>query len=71
QLTTVRVPEDLPRGMSEAAVRAVLLERYGIEIGAGAGPMAGRVWRIGCMGNSARPRNVALLLAALGDVLGR
>ena len=71
QLTTVWVPEDLPVGMTEADVRAVLLDRYGIEIGAGVGSMAGRAWRIGCMGHTARPRNPELLLAALGEVLGR
>ncbi|MGH9045771.1 MAG: pyridoxal-phosphate-dependent aminotransferase family protein, partial [Acidimicrobiales bacterium] len=71
QLTTVRVPGDLPSSMSEADVRGVLLSRYGIEIGAGVGPMAGTVWRIGCMGHTARPRNVELLLGALGEVLGR
>lgn len=69
QLTTVWVPENLPGAMTEADVRRALLDGYGIEIGAGAGPTAGRVWRIGCMGNTARQRNVALLLAALGDVL--
>ena len=70
QLTTVRVPDDLG-GMGEADVRAVLLDRYGIEIGAGVGVMAGTVWRIGCMGHTARLRNVELLLGALGEVLGR
>ena len=71
QLTTVFVPDDLPAAMSEAQVRSALLERHGIEIGAGVGPLAGRVWRIGCMGHTARPRNVTLLLAALAEVLGR
>jgi len=71
QLTTVRVPDDLPRGVSEADVRTMLLNHYGIEIGAGVGPMAGTVWRIGCMGHTARPRNVELLLGALGQLLGR
>jgi alanine-glyoxylate transaminase/serine-glyoxylate transaminase/serine-pyruvate transaminase len=70
QLTSVWVPE-LPTGTSEADVRRTLLGRYGIEIGAGVGPLAGRVWRIGCMGHTARPRNVELLLGALGEVLGR
>jgi alanine-glyoxylate transaminase/serine-glyoxylate transaminase/serine-pyruvate transaminase len=70
QLTTVWVPDDV-RGEGEAEVRATLLNRYGIEIGAGVGVMAGRVWRIGCMGHTARPRNVELLLGALGEVLGR
>ncbi len=70
QLTTVWVPDELG-GMGEADVRAALLHRYGIEIGAGVGVMAGRAWRIGCMGHTARPRNVELLLGALGEVLGR
>jgi alanine-glyoxylate transaminase/serine-glyoxylate transaminase/serine-pyruvate transaminase len=67
QLTTVWVPE----GTDEAGVRRSLLEDFGIEIGAGVGPLAGRVWRIGCMGHTARRRNVTLLLAALREVLGR
>ncbi|HEX6236597.1 MAG TPA: alanine--glyoxylate aminotransferase family protein [Acidimicrobiales bacterium] len=67
ELTTVWVPD----GVDEAAVRSTLLSRYGIEIGGGLGDYAGRVWRIGCMGHTARPRNVALLLGALGEVLGR
>ena len=65
ELTTVRVPD----GVDDAGVRRQLLERYGIEIGAGVGPFAGSVWRIGCMGHSARPRNVTLLVAALAEVL--
>lgn len=67
ELTTVRVPE----GVDDAKVRQVLLERYGIEIGAGAGGWAGAVWRIGCMGHTARERNVLALLAALAEILGR
>ena len=67
QLTTVLVPPDV----DDAAVRGALLQRYGIEIGGGVGPWAGRVWRIGCMGHTARPRNVTLLLAALAEILGR
>lgn len=72
QLTTVRVPHDrLPDGLDEAGVRRVLLERYGIEIGGGIGPVAGEVWRIGLMGHTARQRNVTLLLGALAEILGR
>lgn len=67
QLTTVRVPD----GVDEAAVRTQLRDRYGIEIGAGVGPLAGRVWRIGCMGHTARLANVEALLGALAEVLGR
>jgi alanine-glyoxylate transaminase / serine-glyoxylate transaminase / serine-pyruvate transaminase len=67
QLTTVVVPD----GVDDAAVRRTLLERYGIEIGGGVGPWAGKLWRIGCMGHTARLRNVTLLLAALGETLNR
>lgn len=74
QLNTVRVPE----GVDEARVRARLLEEFGLEIGAGLGAFAGRVWRIGLMGHGARPENVrkcigdlALVLAEEGLVLDR
>jgi alanine-glyoxylate transaminase/serine-glyoxylate transaminase/serine-pyruvate transaminase len=65
QLTSVRVPE----GIDEAAVRRALLDRYGIEVGGGLGPVAGQVWRIGCMGHTARMRNVSVLLGAVEEVL--
>ena len=71
QLTTVIVPENLPAGMDEAACRRALLDRYDIEIGSGAGQLAGRVWRIGCMGHTARRANVEALLGALREILGR
>ena len=71
ELTTVVVPTDLPAGLDEAAVRRRLLERYGIEVGGGLGAYAGKVWRIGCMGHTARPRNVTLLLGALAEILQR
>jgi alanine-glyoxylate transaminase/serine-glyoxylate transaminase/serine-pyruvate transaminase len=67
QLTTVKVPE----GVDDAACRGRLLSEYGIEIGPGAGQLAGEIWRIGCMGNTARRRNVVTLLAALEEVLGQ
>jgi alanine-glyoxylate transaminase/serine-glyoxylate transaminase/serine-pyruvate transaminase len=67
QLTTVLIPD----ATDDATVRSTLLERYGIEIGGGVGPWAGKIWRIGCMGHTARLRNVTLLLAALGETLGR
>jgi alanine-glyoxylate transaminase/serine-glyoxylate transaminase/serine-pyruvate transaminase len=60
-----------PDEADDAAVRRALLEEYGIEIGAGLGPMAGKAWRIGLMGHGATIRNVDLLLAALRDVLPR
>jgi alanine-glyoxylate transaminase / serine-glyoxylate transaminase / serine-pyruvate transaminase len=67
ELTTALVPD----GVDSASVRRTLLERYGIEIGGGVGPWADKVWRIGCMGHTARPRNVTLLLGALAEVLDR
>ncbi|HEX3333948.1 MAG TPA: alanine--glyoxylate aminotransferase family protein [Acidimicrobiales bacterium] len=67
QLTTVRIPS----GVDDAECRRELLGSYGIEIGAGAGQLAGQIWRIGCMGNTARPRHVLALLGALSEVLGR
>jgi len=70
QLTSVWVPLDrLPGDMDEPGARRALLDRFGIEIGGGIGEFAGKVWRIGCMGHTARPRNVMLLLAALEELL--
>ena len=70
QITSVRVPESrLPPATGEAAIRRTLLDRYGIEIGGGLGALAGKCWRIGCMGHTARLRNVTLVLAALDEVL--
>jgi alanine-glyoxylate transaminase/serine-glyoxylate transaminase/serine-pyruvate transaminase len=69
ELTTVWVPLDrLPAGLDEAAARRLLLDRWGIEVGGGIGPVAGKVWRIGCMGHTARLRNVTLLLGALEEL---
>jgi alanine-glyoxylate transaminase / serine-glyoxylate transaminase / serine-pyruvate transaminase len=67
ELTTVVVPD----GVDEASIRRQLLQRYGIEIGGGVGAWAGKIWRIGCMGHTARMRNVTLLIAALSELLGR
>lgn len=64
-LNSVRVPE----GIDEAAVRSKLLNRYKIEIGAGLGPLAGKIWRIGLMGHTARQENVFRLLTALKAIL--
>jgi aspartate aminotransferase-like enzyme len=50
-------------------VRRQLLDRFGIEIAGGFGPLAGKVWRIGLMGHSSRPENVLTLLAALEELL--
>ena len=65
QLNAVVVPE----GVDEAAVRTKLLGDYNIEIGAGLGALAGKVWRIGLMGHSSNPANVRRCLLALKAVL--
>lgn len=59
-----------PDGIEEAQVRARLLNEFNLEIGAGLGDFAGRVWRIGLMGYTARRENVLLCLSALEAVLG-
>jgi alanine-glyoxylate transaminase/serine-glyoxylate transaminase/serine-pyruvate transaminase len=55
----------IPAGVDDKAVRAQLLNEFGIEIGGGLGPMAGKTWRIGLMGETSSRRNVLLFLAAL------
>jgi len=65
QLNSVTVPE----GVEEAKVRAALLNDYNLEIGAGLGALAGKVWRIGLMGESCCKTNVLLCLGALDAVL--
>jgi alanine-glyoxylate transaminase/serine-glyoxylate transaminase/serine-pyruvate transaminase len=66
-LNTVRVPD----GVDEAALRKRLLEEYSIEIGAGLGPLAGKIWRVGLMGTSSSARLVVLLLGVLQTVLAK
>jgi alanine-glyoxylate transaminase/serine-glyoxylate transaminase/serine-pyruvate transaminase len=61
-LNAVRVPD----GIDEAAVRRRLLQHFNIEIGAGLGPLAGKIWRVGLMGSSSTEALVTLFLAALG-----
>jgi len=64
-LNAVTVPE----GVDEARVRGQLLAGHGIEIGGGLGPMKGRVWRIGLMGESSQRVHVLAVLAALEEAL--
>jgi alanine-glyoxylate transaminase/serine-glyoxylate transaminase/serine-pyruvate transaminase len=64
-LNTVRVPD----GVDDAAVRRALLQQHQIEIGAGLGPLAGKIFRIGLMGSGATMDNVATLAGALGQAL--
>ena len=65
QLNSVTVPD----GVDEAAVRSRLLNEFNLEIGAGLGVLAGKVWRIGLMGYSSRAENITLCHAALDTVL--
>ena len=65
QLNTITVPD----GVDEAEVRARLLNDYNLEIGAGLGALAGKVWRIGLMGYGANMKNVLYCLGALEAVL--
>ena len=66
QLNAVAIPD----GVGDDAVRRRLLEEFSLEIGAGLGALAGKVWRIGLMGHSSNARNVVLCLGALEAVLG-
>ena len=68
-LTTLRLPDAVAQ-RGEAELRGTLLERYGIEVGGGLGKLAGRVWRVGLMGENARLVNVEALLFALRKELG-
>lgn len=65
QLNAVGVPE----GVDEATVRKKLLSDFDIEVGAGLGPLKGKIWRIGLMGEGASQANVQAVLAALGNLL--
>jgi alanine-glyoxylate transaminase/serine-glyoxylate transaminase/serine-pyruvate transaminase len=60
----------IPAGVDDAAVRGRLLSEYNLEIGAGLGALAGKVWRIGLMGHSSRAENILLCIGALESVLG-
>ena len=65
QLNAVSIPE----GVDDAAVRSRLLDEFNLEIGAGLGALAGKVWRIGLMGYASRAENVDLCVSALGKLL--
>lgn len=66
QLNSVTIPD----GVDDAAVRSQLLSEFNLEIGAGLGALAGKVWRIGLMGHTCRAENIMLCLSALEAVLG-
>ena len=63
-LNAVRIPD----GVDDAAVRRRLMTEHRIEIGAGLGPLAGKVWRVGLMGAGSTPENVSTVLTALSEV---
>jgi alanine-glyoxylate transaminase/serine-glyoxylate transaminase/serine-pyruvate transaminase len=65
QLNAVSIPD----GVDEAAVRAALLKEYNLEIGAGLGAMAGKIWRVGLMGYASNQTNVLFCLGALDAIL--
>ena len=65
QITPVWIPD----GVDDLEVRQILLRRYTIEIGRGLGDFAGRVWRIGLMGESSRAHNVLAFLSAMEEIL--
>ena len=65
QLNLVNIPD----GIDDAAIRGELLHRYGLEIGAGLGVFAGKVWRIGLMGSACTEKNIHHCVSSLREVL--
>ena len=65
QLNAVTVPE----GVDEAVARKRLLTDFNIEVGAGLGPLKGKIWRVGLMGETSSKANVKAFLSALGQIL--
>lgn len=65
-LNTVLCPEEV----NELSLRRCLRSEYRIEIGGGLGPLAGKIWRVGLMGHTARPESVERLLSALRTLMG-
>lgn len=66
QLNAVVIPD----GVDDAAVRTRLLQDFNLEIGAGLGALAGKVWRIGLMGHACSAKNVEYCLQSLDQILG-
>ena len=69
QLHVVILPESVRA--NEAAIRSTLLNQYNMEIGGGLGELAGRVWRIGLMGHSARKENVGKILEGISHAISQ
>ena len=59
----------VPPGVDEASVRRMLLQTFNVEIGAGLGPLAGKIWRVGLMGASSTPQTIVLFIGALEAAL--
>ena len=59
----------IPQGVDDMQIRTQLLKQYNLEIGAGLGALAGKVWRIGLMGHASNQNNIDFCLNALGEVL--
>ena len=64
-------PVWIPQGVDDDEVRRILLREYGIEVGRGLGQFAGKVWRIGMMGESSKAQYVMAVLSALEEILPR
>jgi alanine-glyoxylate transaminase/serine-glyoxylate transaminase/serine-pyruvate transaminase len=64
-LNTIQIPE----GVDDATARGYLLETFNLEIGGGLGALKGKVWRVGLMGYSSSPENVAFFLSAITSAL--
>ena len=67
QLNAVTIPD----GVDDASIRTQLLNDYNLEIGAGLGALAGKVWRIGLMGYGCSQENVDYCLNSLKEVLNK
>ena len=65
QLNTIFIPD----GVNDAEVRSKLLNEYNLEIGAGLGSLAGKVWRIGLMGQSSNKKNIDYCLNSISEVI--
>jgi len=64
-LNAIRVPD----GVTDGEVISYLLENYDLEIAGGLGGLSGDIFRVGCMGHSARPKNVSFFMSAFGEAL--
>jgi alanine-glyoxylate transaminase/serine-glyoxylate transaminase/serine-pyruvate transaminase len=64
-LNAVKIPD----GVNDLNVRKYLLQKFGIELGGGLGPLKGKIWRIGLMGHSSTKQNVVLFLTALNSAV--